>query len=180
MARINGTPVFSALHSTVNEYGEVRAMVLTPTKAHDQIMPVLAQIPKSLALYGHDLTEVVYTDNVRADKHELERAFPSLLKNVTPVINHSALEPLSIPSHWSVVELSSTTQINIRLNTIMNHSLGGSKVIVAFDMEWPVDLSSGVQGLVSVIQIGYQETIYVIKVQFPQAQQIHFSDCCNH
>ncbi len=56
----------------MNEYGEVRAMTLTPTKAHDQFMPALAEIPRSLKKYGYADVEVIFTDNVRADKAELE------------------------------------------------------------------------------------------------------------
>ena len=83
-----------------------------------RIMPVLAEIPKSLALYGHGATEVIYTDNVRADKHELEQAFPSLLDNVTPVPDHSDLEPLSLPSNCLLLssrQQHRSTQVSTRL-----------------------------------------------------------------
>ncbi|GBE82644.1 hypothetical protein SCP_0410290 [Sparassis crispa] len=163
MARINGTSVFSALHSTVNEYGEIRAMTLTPTKAHDQIMPILATIPKSLVQFGHTLTVCIYTDNVHADKRELEQAFPSLLEGLTPVPEYSKLKPLTIPDHWSIVHLSTAHQINVRLNTIMNHRTTTSSVTAALDMEWPVDLSTGIRGPVAIIQIAYHDCIYLIK-----------------
>ena len=54
MGKVKKTTVFSAIHSTTNEYGEIRAMVLTPTKAHDQFMPILSSIPASLEKFGHD------------------------------------------------------------------------------------------------------------------------------
>ena len=46
----------------------------------------------------------------------------------------------------------------------MNHSVNGGKITVAFDMKWPVDLLSGIHGLVSIMQIAYQECVYLIKV----------------
>jgi hypothetical protein len=163
MARVNGVPVFSALHSTVNEYGEVRAMVLTPTKAHDQFMPILAKIPKSLSMFGHGQTEVIFTDNVRGDKVELESSLPSLKDQIVPVVKTS-LEPLQLPESWTVVELSNSHQINFRLDIIMNHKTKSTLVVAAVDMEWAVDTLSGIHGPVALIQIAYQKVVYLIKV----------------
>jgi len=72
VGKVNGTPIFSALHSVVNEYGKCHAMTLTINKAHHQIMPALAAIPASLQMYGHSEVELMYTDNVQGDKAELE------------------------------------------------------------------------------------------------------------
>ncbi|KAL6306809.1 hypothetical protein BKA93DRAFT_748184 [Sparassis latifolia] len=41
LGKVESEAVFGALHSVVNEYGECRAMTLTPMKAHDQFMPTL-------------------------------------------------------------------------------------------------------------------------------------------
>src|SRR5882762_3133122 len=98
LGKVNGTPIFGALHSVVNEYGECCAMTLTINKAHNQIMPALAAIPASLQMYGHGEVELVYTDNVRGDKAELERAFPSLSQGVTPIT--AELPVLTWPSDW--------------------------------------------------------------------------------
>ncbi|KAK0451981.1 uncharacterized protein EV420DRAFT_1645916 [Desarmillaria tabescens] len=59
LGKVNGIPVFGALHTVVNEFGEVRAMTLTPTKAHDQFMPALSEIANSLKKYGHGKIELV-------------------------------------------------------------------------------------------------------------------------
>ncbi|KAF8953970.1 hypothetical protein BDZ97DRAFT_2082274 [Flammula alnicola] len=160
-ARVGGVPIFSALHSTVNEYGEIRAMVLTPTKAHDQFMPVLAAIPRSLAMFGHGEVEAVYTDNVRGDKSELEITLPSLTKAVVPVVKTS-LPLLELPSSWSKVELSTPHQINMRFDIIMNHKTPSTTVTAAVDMEWPVDTHTGIHGPVALIQIAYQSVVYLI------------------
>ena len=67
----------------------------------------------------HEPVEVVFTDNVRGDKRELELAFPSLLHDVTPVPVKLRLDRLEIPQDWSVVPLTSTHQVNLRLQVIM-------------------------------------------------------------
>lgn len=168
LGKVNGVPVFSALHSVVNEYNEVRQMTLTPTKAHNQFIPVLAEIPNSLRMYGHGDVEVIFTDNVRADKHELEHAFPSLRTGVIPVCS-SSLPALTLPDIWrnSTQVLRSTFQVNLRLDPLLveiHDQALGSEFTVALDMEWSVDRSQGIHGKVAVIQIAFDTTIFIIQV----------------
>ncbi|KAG2133034.1 hypothetical protein DEU56DRAFT_739210 [Suillus clintonianus] len=113
LGKVNGVATFGALHTACNNYGECRKMTLTPTKGHNDCMPALAEIPVTLAKYGHTPVKVVFTDNVRGDKSALERAFPSLLHDVSPVPS-SALDDLALPDGWHVCRLSSTYQINSR------------------------------------------------------------------
>jgi hypothetical protein len=58
MLKIHGVSLFASLQSSSNEYAEVQAMTLTSSKAHDQYMPVLAAIPKSLTIFGHALVMI--------------------------------------------------------------------------------------------------------------------------
>ncbi|KAJ2970826.1 hypothetical protein NUW54_g12644 [Trametes sanguinea] len=164
LIKVNGEQVFSALHTVVNEYGECRSMTLTPTKAHDQFMPLLARIPHSLRLYGHNDIQLVFTDNVRADKPELERVFPSLLKDLTPIPS-SSLQALALPPTWEVTILGSSYQVNNRVNGIMD-DLSGSpdeeRLHIAMDMEWSVDRASGIHGRVALVTFVYHETIFLI------------------
>src|SRR5882762_11107247 len=91
--------IFGSLHMTVNEQSEVRAWTLTSTKGHDQCMPSIAAISHSLRKYGHDDTEITFTDNTRGDKAELERAIPALRDRVVPVPS-SSMEQLVLPDDW--------------------------------------------------------------------------------
>lgn len=150
------------MHTALNEFNEVRKMTLTPTKAHNQFMPGLTEITKSLHLYGHGEVEAIYTDNVRGDKHELEHAFPSLSKGVVPVPDISALPRLAIPEKWSRYVLSSAFQIATRMNAILDSS--SAEIILAMDMEWSVDLSTGMHGKVAILQIAFHETIFILQV----------------
>jgi hypothetical protein len=140
-------------------------MILTPTKAHDQFMPALGLISKSLKLYRHGEIEAIYTDSL-SDKTVLEKIFLPLLKDVIPVSDNSDLPLCQIPDSYTILTLSSIYQINARLNELMN-SLEGpltTELHVGFDMEWSVDTISGIQGRVAVIQIAYEEHIYLIQV----------------
>ncbi|KAG1721143.1 hypothetical protein EDB19DRAFT_1859895, partial [Suillus lakei] len=151
LGKVNGVATFGALHTACNDYGECRKMTLTPTKGHDDCMPALAEIPGTLAKYGHTPVKVVFTDNVRGDKSALERAFPSLLHDVNPIPS-STLEDLVVPDDWHVCRLGSTYQINCRMNCLMDelHALDAEKELhIAFDLEWPVDRETGIYGRIS-------------------------------
>jgi hypothetical protein len=164
IGKIYGVSAFTSTQSSVNEYSEVHAMTLTSSKAHKFFMPVLAKIPKSLARFGHPLTEVVFMDNVHADEHDLEKIFPWLRKDIVPVPMHSVLELLTFPPGWSMIFLSSTDQVNMHMNIIMNHYTKDQPVVVCFDLKFPVDAATGVCGLVAMIQIAYQKMVYLIQV----------------
>ena len=166
LGKVNGCPVFGALHISVNEIGEVRTLTLTPTKAHDQCMPSLSTVSHSLRKYGHGDVELVYTDNVRGDKAELEQVFPSLRRDILPVPS-SSLESLSLPDDWEIHTLSSPFQINSRLDSLMENLAdipSSASIHVAVDMEWSVDRENGIHGRIALIQLAYRKCIYLIPV----------------
>lgn len=113
--------------------------------------------------------EIVYTDNVRGDKAELERVFPSLLCDVLPIPDSSTLPKLTIPTPWTITILATTFQINGRMNDILDEvqALQDHQLIyLAMDMEWSVDLVNGIHGRVALISIAYKQSIYLIPVRF--------------
>ncbi|OBZ79508.1 hypothetical protein A0H81_01196 [Grifola frondosa] len=142
IGKINGIRVFNALHTSINEYGEIRSMIMTPTKAHDQFMPALRAVSDSLKTYGHGPIELVYTDNVPGDKPELEHLLPSLLNDVISVPDSSSLEHLTLPLDCNIVMLSSAFQVNTRLGSIIASLRIKEDLYAAVDMEWSVDLES--------------------------------------
>ena len=169
LGKVNGEEVFGALHTGINEYVEVRTMTLTPTKGHAQFMPALATIPHSLHDYGHEDVRLVFTDNVHADKNELERVFPSLLQNVKPVPLSTSMECLEVPTEWTITILESTYQILTRLNIILEQLdiLPADQLIdIAMDMEWSVNHSEGIQGWIALVTIAFSHCIYLIRVSF--------------
>ena len=125
------------------------------TKAHNQSMPALSLISRSLHKYGHNNVNLVYTDNVHGDKAELENAFPSLHKDVLPVPS-SSLQAISIPDKWQSHILGTTFQVNSCLDVVMENLAlkapddhihvaidnltwsGWLIVLVVFKAKWPL------------------------------------------
>ena len=137
---------------------------MTPTKAHGQYMPALREIPKSLKQYGHEPIQLVFTDNPRADKQELEVNILSLLKDIVPVPNHTLLNQLTLPENNTIVMLSSTFQVNTRLNSIMNDIRDGNDFFMAMDIEWSVNCETEIHGRVALVSLSYRKEIFVIPV----------------
>ncbi|KAF8451047.1 hypothetical protein L210DRAFT_3640047 [Boletus edulis BED1] len=164
LGKVGGAALFTALHTTVNDYGEIWSMLFTMTKGHDQFMPNMYEIAHSLTKFGHGDVEAVFMDNGCADKEEVQHAFPSLFKGVVPVPAHNTLPPLTFPKQrWQVVHLSTAMQVNLRFDIIMNHRTTDNPLATAaLGLQWPVDLSTGVQGLVALIEVAYQQTVYLI------------------
>ncbi|KAI0683211.1 hypothetical protein BC835DRAFT_1311178, partial [Cytidiella melzeri] len=166
LGKVNGKSVCGALHSTVHEFNELRGVVLTPNKAHDQFMPILAEIPHSLRLYGHDGVELIFTDNVRADKAELEHAIPSLKSNIDPVLPVSTLAPLEIPDGWTVFDLESDYRMRNFMNTVMEDLQvlpEHATLTLAMDMEWSVNCSAGmIHRKVAILSVAYLNSIYLL------------------
>jgi len=162
LLKVNGVCIFGSLHMTVNEQAEVRAWALTLTKGHDQCMPAVAAIPRSLQKYGHEDTKIVFMDNPQSDKAELECAIRLLCKKVVP-ISSSSMEQLAFPDSWKerIFILCTTYQVNTCLDSLMEEDIQHSKRsnhIYEFDIEWPVDLVNGIQGrvaLISLVHISY-------------------------
>jgi hypothetical protein len=161
---LNGVPVFEALHTSVNEYSEIRSMTLTPSKAHSQFMPALAAIADSLENREHDPIELVFTDNPRLDKPELETVLPSLLKDVVPVPNPNSFPTFCLPPSAHIYTLSSTFQVNTRLEAVMAAISSDKDCYMAVDMEWPVNTTNGIHGHVALISIAHKEDIFLIPV----------------
>ena len=159
LGKMEGEKVFDTLHTATNQDGEVRTMILTPIKAHNQYVPTLAAIPHSLHKFSHGGTELVYTDNVHGDKTELECAFLALFKGVSPVPS-SSLEPLELPPDWEVHTLTSKFQVNNRLDEIMEDlsDVPHDKFLPSVvDFEWPVDITTGIQGCVALMSLSCEE-----------------------
>ena len=110
MEKVNGVPVFTALHMVVNEYSEIRSLVMTPTKVHSQYMPAIREVSKSLATYGHEPIQLVFTDAPRIDKQELEINVPSLLKDIVPDFQYLTIPYLILSQSQSLQLLLSCRQ----------------------------------------------------------------------
>lgn len=152
--------------SITNQYGDIRGAYLTTSKAQSQFTPALCTIAKSLPLYGHQLPQLFYTDNVD-DAPMLQRCFPSLAEGVTPVDENAALPPFTIPDDVSVKVLHTLSQIDDAMKSIIDClevESDDESLVIGLDAEWNVDRQSPTPANTSVLQIAFQKNIYVIQV----------------
>lgn len=166
-----GEKIFGGLFAGNNDYFECRLLDLVASKAQSHVEDALLKVSDSLRLYGHDQPLAIWTDNVRGDKTFLEKVFPSLLANVEAVTEHSDLEDLVLPSTWQAIVYNSFDAIDRAMNSIvgelsnaMQDSDGKDKLIIGFDMEWPVDLTTGVYGATCLVQLAYDGVVYLLQV----------------
>jgi hypothetical protein len=82
LAKVAGEQVFEALFTVSNENGEIRLQFFVHSKGHADIRQALASFNTARELMGHGRIQVIYTDNVVADKSFLESIFPYLKEGI--------------------------------------------------------------------------------------------------
>ena len=100
LAQVNGQPVFIALVTIVNEFGQIRQQAFTFTKGHDDLKLLLKELNEGLEKMNLGPVELIYTDNVSADKPFLESIFPSLLRNVVRQARRNSFPLLTLPDSY--------------------------------------------------------------------------------
>lgn len=140
-------------------------MNFASTKSQNQFIPSIKAVSESLTTYGHDPIEFIFTDNPRADTLAIEAAIPSMRNNVVSVPNPTHLKQLVLLTTSNpIVVLSTTYQINTRFEAIIENMSDMSPVYAAVNMEWPVNMNTGIQGHVSLISMTLGDEIYLIPV----------------
>ncbi|KAF7293600.1 3'-5' exonuclease domain-containing protein [Mycena indigotica] len=166
--KVDGVPIFTALLTVTNEKGEIRVCVFVATKSHSQFDDALRRLADDLVVYGHNLPEVFYTDNM-VDKAMLERIFPSLLENVVPVDKYAHLPLLETPDFVrNPTVLDDEAMINNAMRAILDDVPAGRELVIGFDSEWNVDMTQygrfGGRSPPAVLQIAYQNSVFILKV----------------
>jgi len=143
-------------------------MNFVATKSHSQFELALVRMQESLVCYGHLQPKLFYTD-MPVDRQFLENVFTSLCEHVVPVERYAHLEPFELTSAVEILPKDTVTSINDALSTILDDvPQDDGYIVVGFDSEWNVELSP--QGYVqnggktAVIQIAYQNRVYVLQV----------------
>lgn len=85
MAKINGVSTFSCLYTMLNEYEEIRIMVLSHSKKIENLAPRFNEMMNTYSRLGMPSPELFYTDNVVGDQAFLKEVIPSLCKDVKEV-----------------------------------------------------------------------------------------------
>jgi len=166
--KANGKTVFSATLTVTNEFGEIRVLAFVATKSHAQFESALLKMKESLDMYGHKQPQVFYTDNPSADKQFLEKVFPSLTKDVTPVEKYPTLRPMVLPDDVGVLTQSTASGIEEALAKItddLDLEDETLRLVVGFDAEWNVDMVPGSKAKpTAVIQIAYGKWVHILQV----------------
>lgn len=163
--------IFTGLLTVTNERGEIHVCALVATKSHSQFELALKEMRLSLNLFGHSQPHVFYTDNM-ADKQFLEASFPSLRQDVVPIEKYSHLDPLVIPTNIMISVKNTSSVIDNTICTILDglSQDGSSSIVVGFDSEWNVEVSSHghivSRGSTAVVQISHGNCVFILQVRF--------------
>ncbi|KAJ6548260.1 hypothetical protein B0H10DRAFT_2243150 [Mycena sp. CBHHK59/15] len=158
------------VHGTIqpDEKGEIRVCVFVATKSHSQFEDALRRLAEDLVVYGHNLPEVFYTDNM-VDKAMLEKIFPSLTEAVIPIEKYSHLAPFETPDFVrSPAVLDEESMINNAMRAILDDVPATGHIVIGFDSEWNVDMTQygrfGGRSPPAVVQVAYKESVFVMQI----------------
>ncbi|KAJ7494155.1 hypothetical protein FB451DRAFT_1551319 [Mycena latifolia] len=166
--KVDGVPIFTALLTVTNEKGEIRVCVFVATKSHSQFEDALRRLAEDLVVYGHNLPEVFYTDNM-VDKAMLEKILPSLTEAVIPVEKYSHLDTFETPDFVrNPTVLDDESMINNAMRAILDDVPAAGHIVIGFDSEWNVDMTQygrfGGRSPPAVVQVAYKESVFVMRV----------------
>ncbi|CAJ1958310.1 unnamed protein product [Cylindrotheca closterium] len=78
LCQYHGQNLFKGLITVTNEIGEIRLQFHVVTDDHEQFRPSLIAFLETVKAYGQNPLELVFTDNVQADRQFYLDTFPSL------------------------------------------------------------------------------------------------------
>ncbi|KAJ7153309.1 hypothetical protein C8R46DRAFT_1357190 [Mycena filopes] len=168
MALLGGVPTHVGLYTVVNEYEEIRGQGLTLTKELSFVEGLYSGIAQSLHIHGHEATQLMWSDNARAERGFHEHCTPSLRDGVVHIQSdtYSRLPPLNP----KFVYLAEADLIDTICYHILNRS-PDSNLLIGISIEHNVqaDGQGGVMDIpahtgVDVICIVVPDNVYVFKI----------------
>ncbi|KAJ6456287.1 hypothetical protein C8R47DRAFT_1029405 [Mycena vitilis] len=166
--KVDGVPIFTALLTVTNEKAEIRVCIFVATKSQSQYEEALRRHANELPIYGHQLPQLFYTDNI-TDKPMLEKIYDSLRVGVVPVEKYSYLPMFASPGFVRQPEqLDTQVSINNVMRSLCDEIPAGGHIVIGFDSEWNVDVAphgrlTG-QGPPAIAQIAYKDRVYVLRI----------------
>lgn len=169
MAKVNGVSTFSCLYTMLNEYEEIRLMVLSHSKKMENLSPQFNEMMNTYQRLGMNAPELFYTDNVIGDQAFLKEVIPSLCKDVVEVApkNRALLKgqeqfhllpKVTLPSDTTIIVISEVNEIDTACQVIIDDSERSDNVYLGFDYEWVGS------SFISLIQISYKNIVYLFRV----------------
>ena len=99
VAKVEGYPMFTAVHTMMNNYGEVRLHTLVASKSLLPLTTSIKGMLNSLLKYGHPQPQLLFVDDVRGESNFFIKCIPSLGKDVESILIESFrhLEQYELP-----------------------------------------------------------------------------------
>ncbi|KAJ6490114.1 hypothetical protein C8R45DRAFT_1139189 [Mycena sanguinolenta] len=156
-----GELIHAAMYSIVNSDEEVRAYAFTLTQSFPPLREVFERMQTELQRHGHSQTQLMYTDNPRAERKFHENVNPSLCENV----QHIVIDPFGTlppykPSSVAVNYFSSQTAIDLACEGLLEalSSLPPSEtLVVSLAAKWRDEA-------LDIIQVGSSDKAYIFRV----------------
>ena len=163
--REGGTPIFNALFTGLNEYGEIRMNSFSFGTTKDETSGSLKALKNSLLANGQSMPTHFYTDICCSDRGMLEDTFPSLKAQLV------RSSPLPLPKiTFITIDIKSNIQaINAMLMELyqwLNRN-ESDFVPIGLDTEWNITYEK--EKTVDVIQLAYclndTERLFVLQLK---------------
>ena len=115
LSTAGGEPLFKALITATNEYGEIRIQFFVVTDGQDQFKYPCQKFNETVEAYGQAELDFLWTDNVGKDKAFFHQVFSSLKKKEEEInrtlinqkeVNHSFSSSFSLNSLLSPISIS--------------------------------------------------------------------------
>ncbi|KAJ6465338.1 hypothetical protein C8R45DRAFT_939546 [Mycena sanguinolenta] len=156
-----GEPIHAAMYSIVNSDEEIRAYAFTLTQSFPPLREVFERMQAELRRHGHSQTQLMYTDNPRAERKFHESVNPSLCENV----QHIVLDPFRDlppfkPSGIPVSYFNSPTAIDSACEGILENlsSLPPTETsVISLAVKCTPEA-------LNIIQVSFSEKAYVFHV----------------
>ncbi|KAJ6547247.1 hypothetical protein B0H19DRAFT_1266182 [Mycena capillaripes] len=165
-----GEPIHEAMYSLVNEDEEVRAYGLTLTQSFSPLTGLYKHMQIELPRHGYGPTQILYTDNPRAERNWHEKTTPALAHNV----QHIILDPFrDLPAFTSSVLphffLNSSNQIDTICNDLLGLIPTSEPLLIAIAVKYS-------DQKIHLLQLRTVQNIYIFELGFISAP-LHIPPC---
>lgn len=174
MAKLDGTVLFSALFTIVNELEQVRWQVFVPTKALEHIKGGFVGIVESLRTRGLPPPLIGYTDNVHADYATAVECIPSLKFNVSPTTKTASLPVAVLSRDVTTISSSTIAAIENVCSCILQIGPDGTTsptaVVLGIRLQWEFTPDSNLARRATLLCIAIANVVH----QFAVSVVLHF------
>jgi hypothetical protein len=133
MMQLDGTRLYEALLTALNEYNEIRMQHFTHSTSHTYMELPLKSMLETCKLLGITPPQFVYVD----DCCQSRKFYESQMPNLTTHLRNAQILPL--PEKHAFFECSNRTvmsQIDAYLLHVLDYLKAGNSIVVAYDSEW--------------------------------------------